>query len=118
MRPRGWALVALGAAALAGAGLLATGGKPPRLPRDRDHGLAQAESRCLTCHSRGDAHPRPAGHPLRDDCFSCHRDPAGALHPRPGAPTSIAGGWRDDPVLAPRAGAGGERPASAPGPRS
>ena len=118
MRPRGWALAALGAAALAGAGLWATGGKPPRLPRGPDHDLAQAESHCLTCHSRADRHPRPADHPLRDDCFSCHRDAAGALHPRPGAPTSIAGGWRDDPGLAPRARAGGKVPASAPGRRS
>jgi hypothetical protein len=83
---------------------------PPRLPGDRDHTLDQAEARCLTCHSHTARHPRSAGHPPRDDCFSCHRDPRGVLHPRPGAPTSLPGGWLDDPRLAAGRGVGGARP--------
>ncbi|HVN32847.1 MAG TPA: hypothetical protein VMT45_12765 [Thermoanaerobaculaceae bacterium] len=73
---------------------------PPRLPADPDHALEQAEAHCLTCHIHTGRHARPAGHPLRDDCFSCHRDPRGVLHPRPAAPTSLPGGWADDPRLA------------------
>ena len=83
----------------------------PRLPADRDHPLDQAEAHCLTCHSHAGKHPRPPEHPLRDDCFSCHRDAAGVLHPRPGAPTSLPGGWSDDPRLAGRRPRGGAAPA-------
>ena len=93
----------VGLAAPVAIGVWATSGKPPRLPADRDHAVSQAESKCLGCHTRPGAHPRPADHPLRDDCFSCHRDARGELHPRPGAPTSVPGGWRDDPMLAGRA---------------
>jgi hypothetical protein len=101
MRRRRWLpLWSLAAAVAAGAGLWATGSKPPRLPADRDHALLQTESACLHCHAHTAAHPRPKGHPLRDDCFSCHRDPEGVLHPRPGAALSLPGGWRDDPRLA------------------
>ena len=88
--------------------LLATRRTPPRLPPDRDHALDQAETHCLGCHPRTSRHPRPADHPLRDDCFSCHRGPDGVLHPRPGAPTSLPGGWADDPVLAWRRAPGEE----------
>ncbi len=77
--------------------------RPPRMPADADHSLDQTEGHCLSCHGYGRSHPRPADHPLRDDCFSCHRDARGVLHPRPQAPTAIPGGWRDDPRLAPRA---------------
>jgi len=78
-------------------GLWAASDRPPRLPADADHGLALPEARCLGCHRHDARRPRPADHPPRDDCFSCHRDAAGALHPRRGAPTSISGGWADDP---------------------
>jgi hypothetical protein len=101
-----WLLVS---AVIAGTLVLATGRTPPRLPGDRDHFLAQPEARCLTCHGHKASHPRPADHPLRDDCFSCHSDPTGVLHPRPTAPESIAGGWRDDPRLAGRTDAGDSR---------
>jgi hypothetical protein len=104
--------VALGIVALASLGWWAVGGKPPRLPRDANHGLDQGEAHCLSCHAFTAKHPRPPNHPPRDDCFSCHRDPDGALHPRRGAPTSLPGGWRDDPRLA-----GGGHPAAEP-PRS
>ena len=93
----------LWAAAVAAGGAAAwwaASGKPPRLPADADHRLDQAEAACLRCHVHSGRKPRPADHPLRDDCFSCHRDPAGALHPRAGAPTELPGGWRDDPRLA------------------
>jgi hypothetical protein len=93
--------------------LLATGRKPARLPGDRDHALDQSEERCLSCHAHAARHPRPADHPLRDDCYSCHRDPTGALHPREGAPMSLPGGWRDDPRLAGAADARGH-PGTAP----
>jgi hypothetical protein len=89
----------LAAAVLFGELLLAAS-KPPRLPGDRDHAFDQAEAHCLTCHWHAGKRPRPADHPLRDDCFSCHRDPGGDLHPRAGAPTSLPGGWADDPRLA------------------
>ena len=79
--------------------LWAVGGKPPRLPADIDHAPDQAETRCLTCHGPAARHPRPADHPQRDDCYSCHRDAGGTLHPRPGAPTAVPGGWREDPRL-------------------
>jgi predicted CXXCH cytochrome family protein len=92
--------------------LVTTGRKPPRLPGDRDHALDQAEERCLSCHAHGARNPRPADHPLRDACFSCHRDQTGTLHPRAGAPTSLPGGWRDDPRLARRMGADGLRGAT------
>jgi hypothetical protein len=109
MRTRGRVFAwAIGLAAPIAIGLWAASGKAPRLPADGDHAVAQAEARCLGCHMRAGAHPRPAGHPLRDDCFSCHRDHAGVLHPRRGAPTSLPGGWRDDPVLAGRASGGGK----------
>ncbi len=106
MRARRRILVwAVGLAAPIAIGLWATSGKPPLLPADGDHAVTQAEAKCLSCHQRAGTHPRPPGHPLRDDCFSCHRDHVGVLHPRPGAPTSLPGGWRDDPALAGR-GAG------------
>ncbi len=109
MRSRGRLFAwVLGLAAPVAVGLWATSGKPPRLPADGDHAVSLAEAKCLGCHTRSGAHPRPAGHPLRDDCYSCHRDPAGVLRPRRGAPTSLPGGWRDDPVLAGRAAGGGE----------
>ncbi len=78
-------------------GLWAASARPPRLPADADHSLAQPESHCLDCHRHLARHPRPLDHPSRDDCFSCHRDAGGTLHPRPGAPTSLPGGWADDP---------------------
>jgi len=99
----------LAAGILLGALLLATS-KPPRLPGDRDHAFDKAEAYCLSCHSHAGKHPRPPDHPLRDDCFSCHRDPGGDLHPRPGAPTSLPGGWADDPRLARAPGTAGVRP--------
>ncbi len=99
------ALWLLASAVIAGALVLATGRQPPRLPGDRDHILAQPEVRCLTCHAHTATHPRPADHPLWDDCFSCHSDPTGTLHPRPTAPVSLAGGWRDGPRLAGKADA-------------
>ncbi|HVN75534.1 MAG TPA: hypothetical protein VMT19_04400 [Thermoanaerobaculaceae bacterium] len=102
-------LLWLAAVAAMGAALLwATSGKPPRLPADADHRFDQTESACLQCHTRTGRHPRPADHPLRDDCFSCHRDRLGELHARPGAPTEVPGGWRDDPRLAARAPRKGE----------
>jgi hypothetical protein len=110
MRFRGRGLAwAVGLAAAAAVGVWATSGKPPRLPADADHALGQAEAACLRCHARTGQNPRPADHPLRDDCFSCHRDAHGRLHPRPGAATSLPGGWRDDPVLAGRAATKGGR---------
>jgi hypothetical protein len=102
-RRRRWLLWIAALGVLLAVALLSRG-NPPRLPADADHGLLQAEAHCLTCHTRSSPHPRPADHPLRDDCFSCHRDPHGVLHPRPGAPTSLPGGWADDPVLAGRSG--------------
>ena len=95
--------------------VLLTRSTPPRLPADRDHVLGQSEAHCLTCHSHMGKPPRPAGHPLRDDCFSCHRDPRGVLHARPGAPTSLPGGWADDPRLVrAHGGAVGESPPARP----
>ena len=88
--------------------LLLTRRTPPSLPADPDHAVSQTEGRCLSCHMRTSRHPRPADHPLRDDCFSCHRGPDGVLHPRRGAPTSLPGGWVDDPVLAGRRAPEGE----------
>jgi hypothetical protein len=90
-----WGPAALGALVIGG--LWAASDRPPRLPADADHGAAQAESTCLSCHGHAARKPRPADHPPRDDCFSCHKDPAGVLHPRKNAPTSIPGGWADDP---------------------
>jgi hypothetical protein len=90
-----WGPLVLGALLIGG--LWAASDRPPRLPADADHGLALPEARCLGCHRHDARRPRPADHPPRDDCFSCHRDAAGALHPRRGAPTSISGGWADDP---------------------
>jgi hypothetical protein len=100
---------AVGLVAVAGVGLWATSRGSPALPADRNHAVSQAEARCLGCHDRTGGFPRPADHPLRDDCFSCHRGPDGRLVPRPGAPTSLPGGWRDDPVLAGRAASQGRR---------
>jgi len=94
------------AAALGAIAFWATSGRPPRLPADHDHRLEQAEATCLYCHLHTGHHPRPHDHPLRDDCFSCHRDAQGELHPRTGAPTQLPGGWKDDPRLA---GKGRER---------
>ena len=90
----------LAAPALLLLALWATSGSAPRLPADGDHGTDQSEARCLSCHAHGERRPRPADHPRRDDCFSCHRDAAGALHARHGAPTELPGGWQDDPRLA------------------
>jgi hypothetical protein len=87
-----------------------TSGKPPRLPADDDHAFEQAEAHCLHCHVHTGPRPRPSDHPLRDDCFSCHRDPRGGLHPRTGAPTSLPGGWRDDPRLAGKSAGAGRGP--------
>ena len=109
-----WAALALAAAA--GLGWWASGRKPPRLPADADHALDQTEAHCLTCHAFGAKHPRPPNHPLRDDCFSCHRDRNGTLHPRRSAPTSLPGGWRDDPRLAGRAAKKAEPAPAAIGP--
>lgn len=79
--------------------LWAASDRPPRLPADADHGADLAESRCLECHSHAGREPRPADHPQRDDCYSCHEDAAGSLHPRRGAPQSLPGGWESDPRL-------------------
>jgi len=84
------------AVALVVLALWAAGGKAPDLPADPDHRLGQGEADCLACHGHAGRSPRPADHPPRDDCFSCHRDAAGELHPRPGAPTAVPGGWQDD----------------------
>jgi hypothetical protein len=73
--------------------------RAPGMPPNGDHVIAQSEQRCLSCHGHTQRRPRPVNHPLRDDCFSCHRDDAGRLHTRPGAPTTLPGGWRDDPRL-------------------
>lgn len=80
--------------------LLLTADQAPRMPGDSDHDPQQSEVQCLSCHGHDRKNPRPADHPLRDDCFSCHRDARGTLHPRPNAPTALPGGWRDDPRLA------------------
>lgn len=79
--------------------LLLVSDRPPKMPADPDHAVDVSEIRCLSCHGYGQKHPRPERHPLRDDCFSCHRDARGQLHPRKDAPTSLPGGWRDDPRL-------------------
>ena len=94
-------------AALGIAAWWATSGRPPRLPSDADHSVGQSESSCLACHVHTGRHSRPPDHPLRDDCFSCHRDSRGGLHPRLGAATELPGGWRDDPQLAGKAGGKG-----------
>lgn len=73
--------------------------RAPKMPMDSDHLVSLPETRCLSCHGYGQKHPRPEKHPLRDDCFSCHRDAHGKLHPRRDAPTTLPGGWRDDPRL-------------------
>ena len=78
-------------------GLWAASDRPPRMPADGDHAAELSEARCLECHGHAARHPRPADHPQRDDCYSCHKDAAGALHPRRGAPQSIPGGWAADP---------------------
>lgn len=100
-RPGLRSLAWLAGVAAVAAGVWVSSSKAPRLPADGDHALGQSETRCLTCHGFGQRHPRPADHPLRDDCFSCHRDPEGTLHPRDGSPTELPGGWRDDPRLNP-----------------
>lgn len=79
--------------------LWATSDRPPRMPADVDHATDQSEARCLSCHGHTRRRPRPDDHPQRDDCFSCHRDAAGTLYPRLGAPEAIPGGWLDDPRL-------------------
>ncbi len=93
------ALAWLAVPALVLLALWATGDRPPRMPGDADHATGQSETHCLSCHGHTAQRPRPADHPLRDDCFSCHRDAGGDLHPRTGVPTEIPGGWRDDPRL-------------------
>ncbi|MGC8916274.1 MAG: hypothetical protein ACP5NF_04780 [Thermoanaerobaculum sp.] len=98
MRPPWGLVVFLGLAAVFAVLLLASD-RAPRMPGDGDHTVQQSEAACLACHAFGKRHPRPEDHPLRDDCFSCHRDASGQLHPRRDAPTSIPGGWRDDPRL-------------------
>jgi len=95
-------LAGLGAAAVVGLALWATADRAPRMPGDADHGVAQSESHCLSCHAHTAREPRPPDHPPRDDCFSCHRDAGGELHPRDNVPTSLPGGWRDDPRISRR----------------
>ena len=80
-------------------GLWAASDRPPRMPADGDHKPELVEVRCLECHGHTARHPRPADHPQRDDCYSCHEDAAGRLHPRRGAPQSLLGGWESDPRL-------------------
>jgi len=92
-------LVPLAAIVLLIGGLWAASDRPPRMPADRDHAPELAEARCLECHGHTAREPRPADHPQRDDCYSCHEDAAGVLHPRRGAPQSLPGGWQDDPRL-------------------
>lgn len=101
MRPpsRLRALLWLAAPALVLLALWAISGRAPGMPADADHGTDQSEARCLECHGHAGRRPRPDDHPLRDDCFSCHRDAGGDLHERSGAPAEIPGGWRDDPRL-------------------
>lgn len=89
-------LTGLVAVSLVALGLWATSDRAPRMPGDGDHAIPQSESQCLSCHGRAGQRPRPVDHPLRDDCYSCHRDAAGTLHPREDAPTEIPGGWRDN----------------------
>jgi len=93
------ALLWLAVPALLLLALWAVSGRAPRMPADADHATDQSEARCLSCHGHAERRPRPDDHPLRDDCFSCHRDAGGVLHERPGVPTEIPGGWRDDPRL-------------------
>jgi len=83
--------------ALVALGLWAVADRAPRLPADSEHAVTQTEAACLGCHGHAARSPRPAGHPPRDDCYSCHRDSAGVLHPREGAALELEGGWRDDP---------------------
>ena len=73
----------------------------PRMPGDADHDPGQSEAECLVCHSHQSFSPRSVQHPRRDDCYSCHTDAEGRLHPRLGAPTELPGGWPDDPRLNP-----------------
>lgn len=94
--------------------LLLAADRPPRMPEDANHRLDQAEASCLTCHGYGKKHPRPESHPLRDDCFSCHRDARGKLHPRREAPIALPGGWQEDPRLSGRAKSSQLRPPSPP----
>ncbi|MEP0772786.1 MAG: hypothetical protein HRF46_00285 [Acidobacteriota bacterium] len=75
--------------------LWAVGDRPPRMPADGDHGVEQSELSCLSCHGVSGRAPRPPDHPPRDDCYSCHRDAGGRLHPRRDAPTELPGGWRE-----------------------
>lgn len=100
-----WVLPLLAMAVLAALWLLSD--DAPRMPADADHTVRQTETACLTCHGHQGRSPRPASHPLRDDCYSCHGDAAGRKHRRPGAPTELPGGWPDDPRLNP---AGRRRP--------
>lgn len=79
--------------------LLLVADRPPNMPQDSDHRPEQSELSCLSCHGYGKKHPRPESHPLRDDCFSCHRDWRGKLYPRREAPTAFPGGWQEDPRL-------------------
>lgn len=91
------ALLWLAVPAVAAVVLLLTSRGAPRMPGDGDHTARTSEVRCLSCHSFAGERPRPDDHPPRDDCFSCHALADGAMHPRPGAPTSLPGGWRDAP---------------------
>jgi len=45
--------------------------RAPYLPEDADHGDAATTS-CLDCHGPDGGFPRPANHPLGNDCFRCH----------------------------------------------
>ena len=88
----------------------ATSGKAPRLPADGDHAVrAKAEAKCLEGLSPASRRaPAPGRAPAPTTASSCHRDHLGVLHPRRGAPTSLPGGWRDDP-RSPGGAAGGGR---------
>ena len=46
-------------------------------PSDETHQQATTRDSCLSCHAEGGVKPRPVGHTQADQCFQCHRQPAG-----------------------------------------
>ncbi len=46
-------------------------------PDDPVHRNATSRAACLSCHGPDGVRPQPAGHTRMDQCFQCHRQPAG-----------------------------------------
>lgn len=50
-----------------------SGERSPHIPHDTVHQDLHTEQECLACHGEGMQNARKKTHPLKDQCFICHK---------------------------------------------